>query len=62
MAERRLDEFTVQGLANTAWVFATVNRLDEKLLTALAREAERRMSKFNMQELAKTAWAFVTVK
>ena len=42
-AERRMDGFNPQGLANTAWAFARVNLLDEKLFMALARESERRL-------------------
>ena len=29
MAERRLDEFNAQELANTAWAFAIVGQQDE---------------------------------
>ena len=43
LAEQRMGEFNKQDLANTAWAFATVNRPDEKLFTALARAAEQRM-------------------
>ena len=39
-AERRLNEFHAQGLANTAWAFATADRPDELLFAALARAAE----------------------
>ena len=53
-----LDQFNAQNLANTAWAFATVNRPDDKLFTALARAAERRVNGFKPQELANTAWAF----
>ena len=60
-AERRVSEFNAQSLANTAWAFATVNRLDEKLFTAFARVAERRMNNFIAQNLANTAWALATV-
>jgi len=60
-AERRVSEFNAQGLANTAWAFATVRLRDEKLFMALAREAERRVSELNAQSLANTAWAFATV-
>ena len=42
-----MSKFNVQGLANTAWAFATVNYRDEKLMAALAIAAERRLSKFN---------------
>ena len=40
MAERRLDEFNAQSLANTAWAFATLGQQDEQLFQALARMAE----------------------
>ena len=61
MAERRLDQFNAQDLANTAWAFATVGQQDEQLFKALARMAERRLDEFNAQELANTASAFATV-
>ena len=57
MAERRLDEFNVQGLVNTAWAFATVGQQDQQLFNALARMAEQRLVQFNAQDLANTAWA-----
>ena len=57
MAERRLDQFNAQELANTAWAFATVGQKDELLFNALARMAERRLDQFNAQDLANTAWA-----
>ena len=43
MAERRLDQFNAQALANTAWAFATVCQKDELLFNAVARMAERRL-------------------
>ena len=55
-----MSELNVQELANTAWAFATVNRLDEKLLTALAGAAEQRVHEFKPQELANGAWVFAT--
>ena len=61
MAERRLDKFKVQNLANTAWAFAKVGQEDEQLFKALARMAERRLDQFNGQNFANTAWAFATV-
>ena len=60
-AERRLDQFNAQQLANTAWAFATVGQKDEQLFKALAKMAERRLDEFNAQGLANTAWAFATV-
>ena len=62
MAERRLDQFNVQELANTAWAFAAAGQQDEQLFKALATMAERRLYQFNAQELANTAWAFATVR
>ena len=61
MAERRLSEFNLQGVANTAWAFATVNYRDTELLAALAAAAGRRLNEFNSQEMANTAWALATV-
>ena len=59
MAERRLDEFNAQNLANTAWALAvaTVGQQDEQLFKALARMAEQRLDEFTAQGLANTAWA-----
>ena len=34
-AEQQMNDFNPHDLANMAWAFATVNALDEKLLTAL---------------------------
>ena len=59
-AEKRVGEFVVQNIANTAWAFATADRLDASVFTALARAAEWRMCDFNAQGVANTAWAFVT--
>ena len=42
-AERRLSDFNVQGVANLAWAFATVNLSDEMLSAALSRAAEVRI-------------------
>ena len=40
-AERRLSEFNVQGVANTAWASAIVKHRDEKLFSALAGAKQR---------------------
>ena len=61
MAERHLDKFRAQELANTAWAFATVGQPDKQLFKALARMAEQRLDKFNAQALANMAWAFARV-
>jgi len=55
MAEQRLDEFKVQGLANMAWAFATVDQQDAQLFHALARMAEQRLDEFKVQNLANMA-------
>ena len=42
MAERRLDQFKAQGLANKAWALAvaTVGQQDEQLFKALVKMVE----------------------
>ena len=55
-----MDQFKAQGLANTAWAFATVGEPDVQLFAALARAAELRLGDFKVQDLANTAWAFAT--
>ena len=57
MAERRLDQFNAQELANTAWAFATVGQQDEQLFTTSAKMAGQRLDQFNAQGLANVAWA-----
>ena len=57
MAERRLDQFNAQELANTAWAFATVGQQDEQLFKVLAKIAKQRLNQFNAQGLANMAWA-----
>ena len=47
-----MSELHAQNFANTAWAFATVNLLDEKLFRALASEVERRVSEFNAKYLS----------
>ena len=61
MAERHLDKFNLQELANMAWAFATVGQQDAQLFKALSRMVVQRLDKFKAQELANTAWAFATV-
>ena len=54
MAERRLDQFNAQGLANTAWALATDGTAG-RVFNAFARMAARRLDQVNAQELANTA-------
>ena len=56
-AVRRLSEFNAQGLANTAWAFATVSHRDEKMLTVFARAVEWRVGEVNLQGVEMTLWA-----
>ena len=49
-------DFNLQGLANTAWAFATMGHREETLFAALAAAAEWRMRDFTSQHLATTAW------
>ena len=60
-AERRVGDFNAQGLANTAWAFATAGQSDALLFMTLARAAEQRMGDFNAQELANIVWAITIV-
>ena len=46
-AERRLDDFQPQELANTAWAFATLGQADAQLFMALASEAAWRLGDMN---------------
>ena len=48
-------DFSVQNLANTAWAFATLGKLNEELFAGLAQEAKRRVIEFNAQTLDNTA-------
>jgi len=48
-AERRLRDFNVQGLANTAWAFAAAGFPNAELFAAFAKAAERRIRNFNVQ-------------
>ena len=50
-----MGDFKAQGLANTAWAFATVDRSDALLMTALGKVGERCMSDFSAQEMANIA-------
>ena len=64
-AERRLGDFSVQSLANTAWAFAKVvtpGQSDSQLFAALARVAERCVVDFDVQSLSDMVWAFAMVE
>jgi len=39
--ELRVSEFNAQDVSSTAWAFAMLDLLEEKLFSALARAAER---------------------
>ena len=60
-AERRMQEFKAQELANMAWAFATVDLSDELLFAVLAKVAQWQVGKCKAQNLANTAWAFATL-
>ena len=51
-AERRLNEFSAQNIANTAGAFEPVDHWDEKLFAALATAVRRRQSQFSAQNAA----------
>ena len=46
----RIKEFNAQGMANTAWAFATAGRSDAQLFDRLAQEAAARIKEFLAQE------------
>ena len=54
----RLPEFVPQGLANTAWAYATAGHPAPTLFKAIAAAAPSRLDDFKPQELANTAWAY----
>ena len=62
-AQGRLRDFDLQGLANTAWAFATAGHAAPALFDAIAEEAQRkeRLRDFDSQSLINTAWAFATI-
>ena len=57
--ECRIVDFDPQGLANTAWAFATAGQNDASLFVPLAA-AEWQVGNVNGQSLPNTAWAFAT--
>ena len=61
-APLRISEFSPQGLANTAWGFATAGVAAPPLFEAIAAAAPARMARdeFDAQGYANTAWAFAT--
>ena len=59
-AAQRMGDFEVQGLANTAWAFATANTLkasqqDSQLFAELAWVAELCLGNLEVQDLVNTA-------
>jgi hypothetical protein len=50
-----------QGLANTAWAFATAGVRAPGLFAALAVHCEQRTGTFNAPDLANTAWVFAAM-
>ena len=54
-AERRMGDFNVQNLANTAWAFEKAGQESASLFAALATVAEHHMGDSNVHELANTA-------
>ena len=58
---RRLTDFNPQGLANSAWAFATAGQNDASLFAALATATEQHMGGFIPQDFANTVWAIATL-
>ena len=57
-----MGELKPQGLANTAWAFATADHHDASLFSTLGAAAEQRICDFNPQSLGNTAWAFAKAR
>lgn len=55
IAERRVGECSTQGLANTAWAFASLGHSDERLFDASAAVALWCVSEFKAQGCASLA-------
>jgi len=53
-------DLNAQGLANTAWAFATADRSEPDLFNALAEEAIPQLPDFSPQALANIVWAFAS--
>jgi C4-dicarboxylate-specific signal transduction histidine kinase len=57
----RLSNFTEQNLANTAWSFAKLARMEVPLREAISSAAVARISQFFPQALANMAWSWATL-
>ena len=57
-----MGDFNSQEMANTAWGFAKVGHVDDKLFAAIANEAAHRISEFDGQNVANVLWAFAMTK
>ena len=55
-----MGDLKAQGIANTAWAFATANRFDALLFAIFACAVERFVVEFSAQNLANTLWAVAT--
>ena len=54
-AQSLVTEFNTQEIANSAWAFARLGQLDDKLFEALSKETKLRVSEFKAQEIVNTA-------
>lgn len=54
----RINELGTQGLANTAWAFASIVVQSKPFVEALAHEVAARLLEFSAQNLSNTTWAF----
>lgn len=60
MLETRVNQCTSQGLAISAWSYATAGQADSRLFNAIAESALARVSSFQTQGLANLVWAMAT--
>ena len=59
---RRTSEFSVQGLTNAVWAYATASHTEESWFTIVAKEVHRRRDdEFEPLDVANSLWAFAAV-
>ena len=60
--QRKIQEFSPQGISNTVWALASLQHLEQNMMAAAAAVVTHRIQEFSPQEVATTAWAFSTLQ
>ena len=59
---RRASEFSVQGLTNAVWAFATASYTEQRWFSIVAKEiSSRKVEEFEALDVANSLWAFAAV-